>query len=708
VKRVLVVDDDVAIQRHCREILEAEGFEVVTEASLGSTRRALRTRPADVLLLDLFLPDGCGFELFRTSPELLEQVPIVGMTAVYQGSANARLLTSRYPFAAILSKPLAGSAVVSALRTVLGEAYPKAPDQANADSQYISGTSEPDLDAIEPAPSARRSDRLAEPSRGLTREPPGHTSTFISPLDALKGTRTTDSTLSAWDPTRDEAPAVIEPVKSASRGRDSALRARLGVAERPSRAPVAEPPPAVEPSAPIPAPVALTPEPPEPPEPATGLDIWDVPGAADPAEDDAEPRAARDGRTGRRSIHRPSATARPLTVAAEAESPGSPWRSRTAQRARSIDRARSIEREPVEREPSGTHRRASVVERPAHDRAPEPADPFESGEQEEVFGSSEDLHTYVVDLRSDDAAMEVDSGGYEVLEEDLQVIDDPAVARRAAEPVHRAEPEPRAERHGSEEVPGLVIPDHLNVGYVGHQGRLDTTPFPLVLCRLAHEQVTGSLMLRRDQVKKIVFFEAGVPIAVKSNLLFECLGRLLVRDGVIAEEVCDHSVERLKTEGRPQGKILVEMGVLTDEDLQQALEIQFDTKLLDVFTWDAGLFQFRPAAYIDPGYSAIRRDPWATILYGVRMSTPVERIGLDLAAVVTAVPWVTVSPEVLAGLHLMDAEWDILGLVDGQRTLGDVVALTHGAEMTWRLIYGLVSIGAMAFQMPAAVWDPRI
>ena len=128
--RVLVVDDDTAVQRHCREILEAEGFEVVCESSLGSARRFLRHHQADAMLLDLFLPDGCGYDLFRTSPQLMEGLPVVAMTAVYQGSANARLLTMRHPLVSVLSKPVGVSALVEVLREIFKDAYPQAPHWA--------------------------------------------------------------------------------------------------------------------------------------------------------------------------------------------------------------------------------------------------------------------------------------------------------------------------------------------------------------------------------------------------------------------------------------------------------------------------------------------------------------------------------------------------------------------------------------------------
>jgi len=61
----LVVDDDGRFRESLGLLVAREGFEVRQAANLAEARRRLAEAPADVVLVDLGLPDGDGLELLR-------------------------------------------------------------------------------------------------------------------------------------------------------------------------------------------------------------------------------------------------------------------------------------------------------------------------------------------------------------------------------------------------------------------------------------------------------------------------------------------------------------------------------------------------------------------------------------------------------------------------------------------------------------------
>lgn len=64
-RRVLVVDDEPNIVMSLRYLMEREGFEVEVAPTGQEALGALDLRPADLVLLDVMLPDLDGFEVCR-------------------------------------------------------------------------------------------------------------------------------------------------------------------------------------------------------------------------------------------------------------------------------------------------------------------------------------------------------------------------------------------------------------------------------------------------------------------------------------------------------------------------------------------------------------------------------------------------------------------------------------------------------------------
>src|SRR2546429_8363300 len=67
VARILVIDDDALLRRAIRVALEAAGYEVIEAGDGPAAPRVYRERGADLLLVDLFIPQPDGLGVIRTA-----------------------------------------------------------------------------------------------------------------------------------------------------------------------------------------------------------------------------------------------------------------------------------------------------------------------------------------------------------------------------------------------------------------------------------------------------------------------------------------------------------------------------------------------------------------------------------------------------------------------------------------------------------------
>ena len=91
--KILLVEDDYALAMGTEYALQAEGYEVICAGNIEAANNVLIKDKPDLVLLDVMLPDGNGYELCREVRNSGNLVPIIFLTAVGE-EANITFLQS--------------------------------------------------------------------------------------------------------------------------------------------------------------------------------------------------------------------------------------------------------------------------------------------------------------------------------------------------------------------------------------------------------------------------------------------------------------------------------------------------------------------------------------------------------------------------------------------------------------------------------------
>lgn len=241
------------------------------------------------------------------------------------------------------------------------------------------------------------------------------------------------------------------------------------------------------------------------------------------------------------------------------------------------------------------------------------------------------------------------------------------------------------------------------------KGSLRRVPFPRLIREVARHKVDGSLYLLSGQTKKVVFFEGGQPVFVRSNVLSECLGQILAQEGLITQEQCEQTLEAIRRTGKKQGELLVEMGILSEGNLRYGLEAQLRAKLFDIFSWEEGRYQFKNEAPDLQFGITLKSSAEGVIVEAIQDQYSEDRASEALDAVASKYPVLIEEAASSAELALLPEERHFLACLDGSRTVRELMKATPDprvptpqALLCGLLLAGLIKLADQA--QPRSEW----
>ena len=81
-KKILFIEDESALQKTFRDVLEKEGYQMISALDGESGLRLAKSQKPDLILLDLILPRKDGFEVLKElkEDETTKGIPVIVLT----------------------------------------------------------------------------------------------------------------------------------------------------------------------------------------------------------------------------------------------------------------------------------------------------------------------------------------------------------------------------------------------------------------------------------------------------------------------------------------------------------------------------------------------------------------------------------------------------------------------------------------------------
>ena len=231
------------------------------------------------------------------------------------------------------------------------------------------------------------------------------------------------------------------------------------------------------------------------------------------------------------------------------------------------------------------------------------------------------------------------------------------------------------------------------------EGSLDAFALPDILHLLAFTAKTGALHVRRAtqpnaaSTAGVVHVRGGAITAASSDVTRQALARRIVAAGLVDDDALREAVDRVRSDASlGLVRVLVEAGAVNEEAACALAREQVIDAVCELLRWVQGEFSF---ALDEPDRDALP------------VTLPVDEVVSEGRRRLEAWPALTaVIPSPAAVLSLSvdppadpcctREEWGLLSLVDGRRTVSDVVALLgRGEYAVVRALAGLVERGLL-------------
>ena len=225
------------------------------------------------------------------------------------------------------------------------------------------------------------------------------------------------------------------------------------------------------------------------------------------------------------------------------------------------------------------------------------------------------------------------------------------------------------------------------------KGTLDDFTLPDIFRLMSLSKKTGQLEVQRSAGSGKVFFRDGEVYFAESSLSKEPLGQKLVQMKVVTEGQLRKALDQHASEGKRLGQVLLETGMVTEDDVMTAVRQQIEDAAFDLLRWELGEFIWEPGVETEPEVP-IFVSVENLIMEASRRLDELEVIQRKIPSGETVLAMAATPPQGAVEINITPNEWQILVLVNGHRSVDEIAEFTGMDQFAaMKVLYGMVSAG---------------
>lgn len=206
------------------------------------------------------------------------------------------------------------------------------------------------------------------------------------------------------------------------------------------------------------------------------------------------------------------------------------------------------------------------------------------------------------------------------------------------------------------------------------QGSIERFTLPEILQLVASGRKSGTLGIQKDESIVMIYFDQGDVIYGYGPRQTCHIGRLLIEKGVITTDQLNKavSIQAKRENSKRLGEILIDRKYIDRVDLEKVVKNQVRELLYSVMSWQSGTFKFYENQHPTDEEITVRISVENVILEGLRRTDEMNMVRETLSDFETVYMISSAQARKRRDVSFEADEWNVMALVDSHQTVEQI------------------------------------